>query len=378
MEFLAAAIQYNCIPLKKEENLAVLTRMIRDEANQVAKLIVLPEMCTTGYYFFHRDAAAAMAEEITGGETVGHLVQLCAQHGCYIAAGLMEREGEILYNSAVLIGPEGFIGKHRKLHFFAPDGHWAQEGDLPITAFETPIGKIAMLICMDISFPEAARTARLLGADIICCPVNWFDPVIPSNVWVTRAYENQLFFVVANRLGEEAGFSFSGGSCVIAPNGVILDHVRQKTGIAYGTIRLPQDTESSFPSRRPELYQELSLRRFNWSRNLLARTFSSPPLPDGCILQVAVSPFVPGGGTLWERQAALCDYLREECPVAELAVFPGGRPGRGHDLRGRRQEGMRPVCLFQSLSFVRSQRRSFQNPPCRKLVLHRTLQSCGG
>lgn len=118
MEFLAAAIQYNCIPLKKEENLAVLTRMIRDEANQVAKLIVLPEMCTTGYYFFHRDAAAAMAEEITGGETVGHLVQLCAQHGCYIAAGLMEREGEILYNSAVLIGPESFIGKHRKLHFF--------------------------------------------------------------------------------------------------------------------------------------------------------------------------------------------------------------------------------------------------------------------
>lgn len=276
MEFLAAAIQYDCIPLKKEENLAALTRMIRDAANQGAKLIVLPEMCTTGYYFFHRDAAAAMAEEITGGETVGHLVQLCAQHGCYIAAGLMEREGEILYNSAVLIGPEGFIGKHRKLHFFAPDGHWAQEGDLPITAFETPIGKIAMLICMDISFPEAARTARLLGADIICCPVNWFDPVIPSNVWVTRAYENQLFFVVANRLGEEAGFSFSGGSCVIAPNGVILDHVQQKTGIAYGTIRLPQDTESPFPSRRPELYQELSLRRFNWSRNLLALTGEGP------------------------------------------------------------------------------------------------------
>lgn len=129
---------------------------------------------------------------------------------------------------------------------------------------------------MDISFPEAARTARLLGADIICCPVNWFDPVIPSNVWVTRAYENQLFFVVANRLGEEAGFSFSGGSCVIAPNGVILDHVQQKTGIAYGTIRLPQDTESPFPSRRPELYQELSLRRFNWSRNLLALTGEGP------------------------------------------------------------------------------------------------------
>lgn len=187
--------------------------------------------------------------------------------------------------------------------------------------------------------------------------MNWFDPVIPSNIWVTRAYENQLFFVVANRLGEEVGFSFSGGSCVIAPNGAILDHVRQKTGIAYGTIRLPRDTDASrFPRRRPELYRELSLRRFNWSRNLLARTFSTPPLPDGGILRVAVSPFVPAGETLRERQAALCDHLWEECPTAELAVFPElALTGAGPLFLSDPAEELRPLaryCAEQGLCLV--------------------------
>ena len=157
MKYKGAAIQYDCHFMDKEKNLADLTNLVRQAAWQGAKLIVLPEMCATGYYFDSMEQAAEMAEPIANGQTVRLLENLAKELDCYLVAGLPESDGERLYNSAVLIGPEGLIGRHRKMHHYVPDSTWAKTGDEPVKVFNTPIGNIGIQICMDLSYPEGPR-----------------------------------------------------------------------------------------------------------------------------------------------------------------------------------------------------------------------------
>ena len=135
--------------------------LVRQAADQGAKLIVLPEMCATGYYFESMEQAAEMAESVVNGQTVGLLENLAKELDCYLVAGLPELDGERLYNSAVLIGPDGLIGRHRKMHHYVPDSTWAKTGDEPVKVFDTPIGNIGIQICMDLSYPEGPRLAGL-------------------------------------------------------------------------------------------------------------------------------------------------------------------------------------------------------------------------
>ena len=102
MKYKGAAIQYDCHFMDKEKNLAALTNLVRQAAAQGAKLIVLPEMCATGYYFDSMEQAAEMAEPIANGQTVRLLENLAKELDCYLVAGLPESDGERLYNSAVL------------------------------------------------------------------------------------------------------------------------------------------------------------------------------------------------------------------------------------------------------------------------------------
>ena len=157
MKYKGAAIQYDCHFMDKEKNLAALTNLVRQAAAQGAKLIVLPEMCATGYYFESMEQAAKMAESVVNGQTVGLLENLAKELDCYLVAGLPELDGERLYNSAVLIGPDGLIGRHRKMHHYVPDSTWAKTGDEPVKVFDTPIGNIGIQICMDLSYPEGPR-----------------------------------------------------------------------------------------------------------------------------------------------------------------------------------------------------------------------------
>src|SRR5438552_8075433 len=99
--------------------------------------------------------------------------------------------------------------------------------------WETPIGRLAGLICMDAAYFEAARIPALHHADVLLFPTNWLEEKCPSSWWVARAFENGVYFIAADRYGLERGVQFSGGSCVIDPDGTIQNYLDSGEGIVY-------------------------------------------------------------------------------------------------------------------------------------------------
>ena len=294
MKYKGAAIQYDCHFMDKEKNLAALTNLVRQAAAQGAKLIVLPEMCATGYYFESMEQAAKMAESVVNGQTVGLLENLAKELDCYLVAGLPELDGERLYNSAVLIGPDGLIGRHRKMHHYVPDSTWAKTGDEPVKVFDTPIGNIGIQICMDLSYPEGPRLSRLMGAQVLCSPMNWNESSIPSDIWLTRAKENGMYVIASNRHGNEKGFDFCGGSGIIDPEGRVVACQPHGDGIAIAEIDLEMKPDrSDIPLRRPKLYRELQLQRYPWYQSQYYQAFATEPLLEGKQFSTAVCSIKP-------------------------------------------------------------------------------------
>ena len=237
LPYRAAAIQFEPTLFDKSANLEALLRLTEEAAAGGAKLIVTPEMATTAYCWATRDEIACDVEPVPG-PTTQRFAEIAAQHDCWIVVGLAEvdPETDIYYNSAVLIGPEGPVGLYRKTHSYISEPKWAKDGDLGLPVFETPIGRIAMTICMDACYPETARVPALAGADVICFPTNWLTEKSPSPSWMARAAENGVYLIAANRYGLERGVQFSGGSAVIDPDGSLQSVLDTGDGIVWGWI----------------------------------------------------------------------------------------------------------------------------------------------
>jgi N-carbamoylputrescine amidase len=156
----------------KANAVAVQTRLTV-AADAGARLVVLPELATTGYLFENRDEAFAHAEAVPDGPTVTSFVQLAAERNLYIAGCVAEQDGERLFDTAVLVVPGGYIGRYRKTHLWNTEKLWFTPGDEGFSLFDTRIGRIALLVCWDIWFPETARIVTQMGADIICIPTGW-------------------------------------------------------------------------------------------------------------------------------------------------------------------------------------------------------------
>ena len=167
-------------------------------------IIVLPELCTTGYSFLTRDEALAAAEG-PGGESIAFFKQLANQHNAMVIAGFAERDGDKAYNSALVATPGGELKVYRKTHLFFREKVCFSEGNSGFFIVDHPLKdcKVGVMICNDWRYPEAARSLALLGADIIVCPSN-----LVSNVWgigmAARALENKVYVAVANRCGTES------------------------------------------------------------------------------------------------------------------------------------------------------------------------------
>ncbi len=212
---------------RPEANLADTLTRIDAAAAAGARLIVLPELCASGYVFETRDEAFQLAEEIPGGPACRAWSDAAGRHGCHIVAGVAERAGDKLFNSAVLIGPQGHVGTFRKMHLWAAENLFFEPGDLGFPVFATPLGRIGMLICYDGWFPEAYRLCALQGADIICVPTNWVpipgqDPAQPAMANVlamAAAHVNSLFIAAADRVGTERGQPFLGRSLIVSHTG---------------------------------------------------------------------------------------------------------------------------------------------------------------
>lgn len=330
-KYLAAAITCDPKLKMKEHNIAEQCALVEEAARKGAKLIVLPEMSTTGYCWYDRQEIAPFVEPIPG-PTTDQFGKLAKNYDCWIVVGLPEVDGPsgIYYNSAALIGPDGVVAVHRKTHNYVCEGRWAKQGDRDHMVYDTPIGRIGLLVCMDINIMETARLEGVRGADVIVCISNWVEDKAPAMTWFTRAYENGVYVVVSDRAGLERGTEFNGGSCVISPEGRLLACADTAPCIAYGEIDIEKARDKSFSGyghkfldRRPQEYMDIVLDPYLWDPQLGQGLYNHDPLPAGKVSRIGVSQFMPETGGL----AANLARIEEEAVLlgndgCELIVFP--------------------------------------------------------
>ncbi|MEK7221558.1 MAG: nitrilase-related carbon-nitrogen hydrolase [Nitrospirota bacterium] len=231
-------------------------------------LLVLPELFNSGYQFVSTDEARALAEEIPGGPTTIRLIQIAADRRMHLVAGLAERAGDRIYNSAVLVGPKGLIGVYRKTHLFFEETLFFAPGDTGFPVYDIGPARVGLMVCFDWYYPESARTLALKGADIIAHPSNLVLPNCPDSM-VTRCLENRVFAVTCNRIGsEERGgkkkLTYIGNSEVVTPNGEIIKRAKpDQEELAIVEIDPLQARNKKLnpyndllAGRRPELYSK--------------------------------------------------------------------------------------------------------------------------
>jgi N-carbamoylputrescine amidase len=224
-----AVAQYEPHVGELEENRSQAVRWAEAAADQGANLIVLPELASSGYVFQDEDEARRSAEDPDDGPTVRALREVCAAHDCYIVAGISERDGDCRHNSAVLVGPAGRLATYRKLHLYYDEQSWFEPGDeLPIV--DLPFGRVGIIICFDLWFPEPARALALAGAEIIAVPTNWVAS-FKRTVWDERGYcqgdyvamataaQNGVVMACADRVGVERNVNFIGASIIVGADG---------------------------------------------------------------------------------------------------------------------------------------------------------------
>lgn len=255
--------------------------------SQDVQLAVFPECATTGYGFADLGAAREVAEPVPG-PTTASLAAICKGHrrvdgGPYIVVGLLERtdDPDVVYNSAVLVGPEGLVGCYRKAHLpLLGVDRFTTPGDTGFQVWETGIGRVGIEICYDLRFPEGMRVLALSGADIVALPTNWPDGSqnAPEFVTRTRALENRVFLMACNRCGEESGFWFFGHSQITDPKGNVLAEAEGGEEICIAEIDPPAAREKrivlrpgefeldTVGDRRPELYGEISKKQIDKSQ----------------------------------------------------------------------------------------------------------------
>jgi predicted amidohydrolase len=278
----------------KSYNLRAIGRLAGHAQAEGAELVCFHECSISGYTYLetlNREELMAVAEEVPGGRSVKYLVEIAREMGISIGAGLVEREEDRLYNTFVVVSPKGMVAKHRKIHAFVNDALSCGSG---YTVFEHLGCRFGILICYDNNLPENVRITAMMGADIIlmphvtgCLPSPmpgrgtvahevWrnreLDPVRcrqefdgpKGRGWImrwlpARAWENGVYAVYANPIGEEGCTIKPGGSMILDPYGEVLVECR-KLGeeVVVATLDPAKRTLASGPSyiraRRPELY----------------------------------------------------------------------------------------------------------------------------
>ncbi|MCK5646992.1 MAG: carbon-nitrogen hydrolase family protein [Anaerolineales bacterium] len=268
-----AAIQMDLTLLKPDKNLKKIVRLANEAADLGARVMVFPECAVTGYAL-SAEEADEFAQPIPGPVT-HRLVELCRERDIYVALGLIEKfQQNLLFNSSVLIGPEGLIGCYRKTHLplLGVDRYLAQAGSLS-GPFGTNVGSIGMLICYDLRFPEPIRVLALKGAQIILVSTAWPSAasLYPEFMAQARSAENSIYLVAANRVGEERGTRYLGRSVITGPNGellaegsseseeILLAKIDPQRSLEKRRIFKPDEYELDlFGDRRPELYTPLT------------------------------------------------------------------------------------------------------------------------
>lgn len=253
----AAALQFNIALGDIDKNLAYVTATLRRLAQQGVELAVLPEMWSCGFAYKELNALAQRTPEL-----VAELSRLSAELSMVIVGSLPEPHGDKVYNTAYVLDRGNVAGSYRKLHLFSLMGEdrSLDSGDSVLVA-QTSLGKIGVMICYDLRFPELARKLALQGAEIIAVPGEWPKP--REEHWRTllraRAMENQLFVIAANCCGTVGKLDFFGQSMVIGPKGEVLAEAGYESSEPAAVIDPLEmlrwrESITCFQDRRPDCY----------------------------------------------------------------------------------------------------------------------------
>ncbi len=277
-----AAVQMDVKILDKGYNLEKILQNLETAARAGAKLVIFPECALSGYCFSSLEEARPFAETVPGPASQ-KIAAITKQFDCTAVIGLLERDGDRIYNAAAVVAPDGVLGTHRKIHLLCLGiDRFDAPGDKPFPVFNTPHGRVGINICYDCSFPESGRVLKLKGAQILAVPTNW---PIGSDTQYTppaRAIENHIHVIAADRVGEERGFRFAGRSKIIDFAGKVLAEAGEtEETILYGeidvaaadnnrVIRVPGEWElDRIAARRPDMYgpiTELQWKKAEGSR----------------------------------------------------------------------------------------------------------------
>lgn len=252
-----------------EENREALAAHAAEAARRGARIVVAPELAVSGYSFENRAQVSGCAEALRG-PTFERLSSVARRHGVFIAAGIAERDPvtDIVYNTALAVGPGGDLAAHHR-KVVAAERRWACPGTLsPSSWFDTPWGRVGLLICADSYAGLLPRTLALYGVDLVLILANWPPSgVDPTHVWRARALENGYGVVGCNRTGLDRIMDCRAcrSYAVTASGEVLLDEASPESAVwivEYPLVggRLPSDLrEAKLSERRPETFGEIYL-----------------------------------------------------------------------------------------------------------------------
>jgi predicted amidohydrolase len=267
-KFDVALAQISCKPGDKQGNLKKIEKMALRAHKEGADLLIMPELSLTGYVV--RDQIYELAEQIPG-ESTRRIQKIANNTDLHIIFGMPELSKNAqatIYNAAVLVNPNGVVGKYRKMylptHSVFEEKRYFRPGYQP-AVFSTNLGKIGLIICYDIFFPEVTRLARLGGAQLIVCISaspgvrRAFFEVLTT----ARAMENTAYLAFVNLSGIEDGLQFWGGSRLIGPNGKILVQAKYDEEdfvlheVDYADLKSVEPFVPTLKDLRPELFDKL-------------------------------------------------------------------------------------------------------------------------
>lgn len=245
----------------KQKNLQLISDAMIEAKRDQADLIIFPELFLTGYSVGSELDQLAETED---GPGMTEVRRLCLEQGLYAAISFPEKgEDGHYYISSALIDDNGeVLGIYRKTHLFDQEKmHFTPGSEFKV--IETPLGKIGMMICFDVEFPEIARSLKLSGADfIVIVNANMHPYELHHNLFArARALENEIPVIICNRLGKEGDLDFCGDSMVIDATGDILLEMKQTEGVQTVELAIGQqlDPKMSYTAnRRAELYSKIA------------------------------------------------------------------------------------------------------------------------
>ncbi len=234
-----AGVQMDVEFAAPQKNLERMTSFLAQTVSAGAALTIFPECALTGYCFDSLEEARKCAQPLDG-RAVSAMSNCCAELGTHVVFGMLEADGDKVFNACVLIGPNGLVGRYRKAHLPSLGvDRFTTPGDEPFAIVEAAGLRIGMNICYDYSFPEASRVLMLAGADLIVLPTNWPEGSRKGATYLinARAHENHLYYLAVDRVGKERGFEFIGLSKCCDPTGdTIAEAAHDEEAIIYALV----------------------------------------------------------------------------------------------------------------------------------------------